>query len=510
MLGTWPEAIWQVFTPDPTLPVEEMTRGAALYFAFVGIYLLIGLIFFIFWRWLRRDPSLLSLAIFCFVMAIHSAAISGTASVLLGAVDPATSALIQRISLLMLTGLIAWMLWAFFPHAFLPAARTRLHALNTIVALVGAASSVVLITLALTTDIVGPFRAISRVFTVVLMVVAVMLARRTAGSHVENRALTATGLMLLVAAGLIDLFFTGPAGRPYTMPFAILLFALAQSYVMIRRTAEATLQAQISGRRLMREVEARTRELHAATQAAEAANMAKTEFVNAVTHELRTPLTAILGYVRLLREELADSLSSDHSQFFSALEESAERLLHLVNRLLDVAQLESGGVQLSLEPLDVAEIFENVRTELYPLAKEKGLELRLDPPSEHTLVMADEQWLNMVMNDLVSNAIKYTSEGRVIVEAFRTTHKTREAVAIRVADTGSGISESFMPQLFERFARERAGAADAPIGSGLGLTIVRQLVEMMGGEVRVESQVGEGSSFTVLLRPANGEAPKAG
>lgn len=506
-LGTLPAALLQLMAEDSALPVAEMTRGAALYFAFVGIYLLVGLIFLIFWRWLRRDPPLLSLAIFCFVMMVHSAAISGTLSALLEAVDTGTSALLQRISLLSLSGLIAWMLWAFFPHAFYPSARSRLHVLNTAAALAAGALSVVLIVLALSTDVVGAYRAVSRVVTVALMVVAVVLARRTAGSNVENRALTATGLILLVAAGLIDLFLAGPSGRPYTMPFAILLFVLAQSFVMIRRTAEATLQAQVSGRRLMREVEERTRELQAATASAQAANVAKTEFMNAVTHELRTPLTSIQGYIKLLREEGADSLSPQHVEFFEALEESAERLLNLVNKLLDLARIETGGIRLDLRPLDIAEVIEKVRSELYPLAKEKDLQLRIESPDERLFVVADEQWLSVVITDLVSNAIKYTSVGSVTVQTFRTARNGRNTVAIRVTDTGPGISEAFMPQLFERFSREGLGREDAPTGTGLGLTIVRQLVELMGGKVLVESRIGEGSSFIVLLPASNDAFP---
>ncbi len=487
---------------DLPVPGAEMTRGAALYFAFVGIYLLMGVLFFIFWRWLRRDRPMFSLAVFLLVMAVHSAAISGTLPVVFPALDVQTSTLIQRVALLLLNGLIAWMLWAFFPHAFYPAASSRQHVLNSTLAGLAGLTSVAFAAAAIFAGADEPLLTLSRIVTLGLMAVVAILAGRMVGSHVGKRALTMLGLALLVAASIIDLLLTGPAGRPYVVPFAILLFVLLQSYVMIRRTAESTLRAQVSGKRLRREVDERTRELQAATEAAQAANLAKTEFVTAVTHELRTPLSSILGYVRLLREEVDAGLSEEHAEFLATIEESGERLLNLVNKLLDLARIESGRIELELNPVDAVELVAQVRSALFPLAKEKRLFLEVDVQTETGEVVADEQWLSVVLTDLVSNAIKYTSEGGVTVRILDSLRDSRPAVAIKVIDTGPGISEEFMPHLFERFSREDRARADAPTGSGLGLTIVRDLVGLMGGEIRVESEVGVGSAFTVLLPAA--------
>lgn len=485
---------------DLPMPGAEMTRWAALYFAFVGIYLLMGVVFFIFWRWLRRDRPMFSLAVFLLVMAVHSAAISGTLPVLFPALDAQTSTLIQRVAIVLLNGLIAWMLWAFFPHAFYPAASSRQHVFNSSLAGLAGLTSVAFAAAAIFVGAGEPLLTLSRIVTLGLMAVVVTLAGRTVGSHVEKRALTMLGLALLVAASVIDLLLTGPAGRPYVVPFAILLFVLLQSYVMIRRTAESTLRAQVSGRRLRREVDERTQELQAATEAAQTANLAKTEFVTAVTHELRTPLSSILGYVRLLREEMDAGLSEEHAEFLVTIEQSGDRLLNLVNKLLDLARIESGRVELELKPVDAGELVAQVRSELFPLAKEKRLYLEVDVRTETADVVADEQWLRVVLTDLVSNAIKYTSEGGVTVRIPDA--ESGAAFAIKVIDTGPGISEEFMPQLFERFSREDRARTDAPTGSGLGLTIVRDLVGLMGGEIRVESEVGVGSAFTVLLPAA--------
>lgn len=262
------------------------------------------------------------------------------------------------------------------------------------------------------------------------------------------------------------------------------------------------MRAQVSGKRLRREVDARTKALQEASEAAQTANLAKTEFVTAVTHELRTPLASMLGYLELLRDELGGTLNETQIEFFETLEESGQRLLNLVNKLLDLARIESGHIELMMSPLKVVDVVDQVRSELYPLAKEKRLYLTKDVEAENLEVLADEQWLSVVLTDLVSNAIKYTREGGVTIRVA--TYNAR--AAIEVIDTGPGISAEFMPKLFERFTRDEDVRNGSPTGTGLGLTIARELVGLMNGEVLVDSEVGRGSTFRVLL-PVPESAP---
>jgi signal transduction histidine kinase len=258
--------------------------------------------------------------------------------------------------------------------------------------------------------------------------------------------------------------------------------------------------AELSSRRLRREVDVRTRELRAATVAAQAANLAKTQFVTDVTHELRTPLASMLGYVELIREEVAEELAPAQREFFDSLELSAERLLDLVNNLLDLAKIESGRIALATDEVDVARVVEDVRNQLYPLAHEKDLYLKTEIEAEQTYIETDERWLSMILANLVSNAVKYTDEGGVTLRVEPAALGDIPSIAVKVIDTGSGISEAFMPRLFERFSREERSAGDASAGTGLGLTITRELVQLLGGEIRVASRLGKGSTFTVVLR----------
>lgn len=233
--------------------------------------------------------------------------------------------------------------------------------------------------------------------------------------------------------------------------------------------------------------------------------MAKTEFVTAVTHELRTPLSSLIGYVYLIRDEVRDDLAPHQVEFFDQVELSAKRLLNLVNSLLDLAKIESGHIEVTLDDVDVTDVVRRVEKELYPMVQAKGLYLETDVRVENTNLRTDEQWFSMVLANVVSNAVKYTEEGGVTIRVQEDLLDGEPALAIKVVDTGPGITSEFMPLLFQRFTREARAHGDAPTGTGLGLTIARQLLDHLGGRIDVESQRGKGSTFTVLL-PAPGPA----
>lgn len=483
---------------------RELVRSTALYFTCFGIYLLIGLIFLTYWRWMRRDLPVLAVGLLSLLMAVHTAAISGSMIFLFpDIVDPYTRGMIESVSYLLLNGFIAFMLWAFFPDAFRPARADWIHMLNWTIVGTAVLTSVLFAVAApvLGGETVVYVLSASRWIMALLMIVVVALGLQALETRADFSLVTVSGLALIVVGSLHDVLFAGGGAgdRPYMITFAVLGFVLLQSYVMMRRSAAAARRDRLSSSRLRREVHARTKELRAASIAAEAANMAKTEIVTAVTHELRTPLTSMLGYTELLREELGDNLSPRHREFLSIVRLSGERLLKLVNDLLDLARIEAGRIEVIAADVDVAELVSEVKNQLYPLAARKNLYLREEILSETPVARADADRLRQVLINLVSNAIKFTSTGGVTMRVTDAELKGAPAVRIEVSDTGAGVSPDFIPQLFERFTREESKALDEPTGSGLGLRIAREITGYMHGELTVESVVGEGSSFNVVL-----------
>ena len=228
----------------------------------------------------------------------------------------------------------------------------------------------------------------------------------------------------------------------------------------------------------------------------------KTSLLNNMSHELRTPLTAILGFAELLTESADDG----QREYAEHVLHGAERLYDTVNSVLGLAQLEAGAPTLEVRPVDVAGHLREALELLRPLADQKGIGLRLDVRTARAHAETDAACLGRIVNNLVGNAIKFTDDGEVTVEV--SAHADR--VVVRVRDTGVGISESFLPHLFEEFQQESTGLARSHEGSGLGLTITKRLVEVLGGEIAVESEKGAGSTFAVTLpRAAAPATPEA-
>ncbi|MEX0601015.1 MAG: HAMP domain-containing sensor histidine kinase [Rhodothermales bacterium] len=489
-----------------------LTRSTALYFACLGLYLGLALVFLIYWRWMRRDKQMLSMGLLALVMAAHTAAVSGSLPYIVPSLlDTAGGMTVETVCYMLLNAFIAFMLWTYFPNSFRPRSTSWMGAVNTVVAGLSIVASVVFAVMVVVPggdDVV--VLSLSRWITVLLMIVATALALQAIESDRGYGVVTGVGIGFLVVTSIHDILFAGigAAGRPYLITFGVLGFILLQAYVILHRSAEATHLARLSSRRLRREVDTRTKELRAATVAAQAANMAKTDFVTAVTHELRTPLSSLLGYVDLIRSEVRNDLEPDQIEFFDNLELSADRLLTLVNNLLDLAKIESGRIEIEPDEVDLTHIVEYVRSELYPIAREKNIALATEMATHSTSIRTDQQWLGVVLANLVSNAVKYTDAGGVTIRLEEATLRNEPGVAVKVIDTGPGISSTFMPRLFKRFARDEHGKEHSPNGSGLGLTIARELVNHLGGEITVSSTEGEGSTFTVVL-PVSGPTDAA-
>jgi PAS domain S-box-containing protein len=236
-----------------------------------------------------------------------------------------------------------------------------------------------------------------------------------------------------------------------------------------------------------------------AAEAAHRANAAKSRFLSHMSHELRTPLNSVVGFSQLLQMDTGTPLSNAQRSHARQIEAAGSHLLSMINDLLDLSRIESGTVSMSIEPLDLREPIDEAVSLVSKAAADAGLRVLLQWPALGglTRVAADRVRLRQVLVNLLSNAIKYNRRGgSITVEVAVGPEAGR--VAIHIRDTGQGMSAEQLGHLFEPF--NRLGAERTQIeGTGIGLLITRNLVELMGGELRVQSELGMGSCFSVLL-----------
>ena len=236
--------------------------------------------------------------------------------------------------------------------------------------------------------------------------------------------------------------------------------------------------------------------LEAVRQEAEAANLAKSEFLSRMSHELRTPLNAVLGFAQLLE---MDELTAEQLENVAHIARGGRHLLELINEVLDISRIESGTMTISLEPVPVPELLSEVVAMIGPIAD--GRSITIDPSGAgcDTHMVADRQRLKQVLLNLLANAVKYNSEGGRVTIACAMVDGSR--LAIRVTDTGYGIPADRFDRLFQPF--ERLGAEQSGVeGTGMGLTLSKGLVEAMGGSIGVESELDQGTTFWVELEVA--------
>jgi CheY-like chemotaxis protein/nitrogen-specific signal transduction histidine kinase len=232
-------------------------------------------------------------------------------------------------------------------------------------------------------------------------------------------------------------------------------------------------------------------ELQSAKSAAEKANLAKSDFLSSMSHELRSPLNAILGFAQLM-DSSSPPPSASQKESLDQILKAGWHLLNLINEVLDLARVESGIMSLSLEPTELGQVLSECQAMIEPQAKKHGITITFPHPAVPYFVIADRTRLKQVLINLLSNAIKYNkANGLVVVECSAS---VPERVRISVKDNGAGLSPEKLSQLFQPFNRlgQEAGGQE---GTGIGLVVAKQLIELMGGVIGVESTVGNGSVF---------------
>ena len=232
---------------------------------------------------------------------------------------------------------------------------------------------------------------------------------------------------------------------------------------------------------------------------AEKANAAKSDFLFNMSHDIRTPMNALLGYSELMKRELTDPKLLDYQE---KMEQSGNLLLSIINNVLDMARIESGKVELDEDYVKIRDIYQGIYKIFQVEAEKKGIHLEMEYDVQHEHVICDETKNREIFLNLISNAVKYTaSGGRVTIRITELDCDRDDYVRIRtqVIDTGIGMSEEFLPSLFDAFARERNTTVGKVAGTGLGMPIIKKYIDMMGGTIEAESKLGEGSKFTVTL-----------
>jgi signal transduction histidine kinase len=264
--------------------------------------------------------------------------------------------------------------------------------------------------------------------------------------------------------------------------------------IELLRTFATQSALALQNARLFREIEEKSRQLAVASQH-------KSEFLANMSHELRTPLNAIIGFSEVLSERMFGELNEKQDEYLKDIHASGQHLLSLINDILDLSKIEAGKMELELSDFDLPMTIDNALMLIRERAGRRSIALNTAVGERVGQVHADERKIRQVLLNLLSNAIKFTPEGgRIEVEA----KPVNGSIEVSVSDTGVGIAPEDQEAVFEEF--RQVGTADKKVeGTGLGLALSRKFIELHGGKIWVESQVGQGSTFTFTVPVRRGE-----
>lgn len=239
--------------------------------------------------------------------------------------------------------------------------------------------------------------------------------------------------------------------------------------------------------------------LISAKNTAEAENQAKSDFLSYVSHEVRNPLNSILGFCKLLIDDANANRNEEYLEMLEIIQSSGNRLLGITNDILDLSRIESGKLSLTYQEFPLAGFIRAVVAEINPVIMSNTNSIEVDYSKAPEIIVADEQRLRQILLNLLSNAAKFTKDGSITLEVKKAEHDGKGAVQFSIHDTGMGIPESKMNDLFKSFSQVHSHSLADIQSIGLGLMITRQLCEQMRGEITVQSTEGEGSTFSVRI-----------
>jgi len=277
------------------------------------------------------------------------------------------------------------------------------------------------------------------------------------------------------------------------------------NFIVISRDADGRVAEFIIARqditKLQKKEEENRRILERARDEAEKGNRAKSDFLSSMSHDIRTPMNAIIGYTNIAMDRIDDREMVSES--LKKIATSSSYLLSLINDVLDMSKIESGKVQINANECDLLQVLEKIADLTRSQASRKRLDISFNADGiKHPLVIADELRLEQILINITGNAVKYTPEGgkvSITAEETQGPAENRGRYRFIVRDTGIGMSEDFLPHIFESFSRETTSTINKIQGTGLGMAITSRLVRLMGGEISVSSRLNEGSQFTVEL-----------
>ena len=270
-------------------------------------------------------------------------------------------------------------------------------------------------------------------------------------------------------------------------------------FVLLRKARKAEAVAKLAAN----DTQKLNDKLEIALKKAEDASLAKTRFLNNMSHDIRTPMNAILGYAQIMEDELNRKEMPEVSEHLEKLQQSGNLLLSIINNVLDMVRIESGRMELDENYCRIEDVWKSLFAVFDENAMKKNIALHYAMNVEHEHVLTDVTKVKEILVNILSNAIKYTPAGgsvMVDVDELPCNESGYMIVKIRVSDTGIGMSQDYQTKIFEAFTREQNTTKSKIAGTGLGMSIVKKYVDLLGGTINVESELGKGSTFTVTLK----------
>ena len=283
----------------------------------------------------------------------------------------------------------------------------------------------------------------------------------------------------------------------------VVLCIILRSLKKSKRAEERSKKSAEQALKLNQELEEKQQELQNALVEAQSANKAKTSFLNNMSHDIRTPMNVILGYAQLMEEELKEKELPETKEHLEKLQQSGKLLLSIINNVLDMARIESGKMELDESYGRIEDFRQSVFAVFDAEAKKKKIAFQYTMKVEHEHVLTDVTKVKEIFVNILSNAMKYTPSGgsvTVSLEELPCDEPGYMIVRTRVSDTGIGMSQDYLTRIFEAFTREQNTTKSKIAGTGLGMSIVKKYVDLLGGTIQVESELGKGSTFTVTLK----------